>query len=84
MEIKSNEELMEDIGEAFLWTIIGDYVEHDFVQIKEALRKIGYIEQDMVEQIAWAKYKHLIVLMLLVLMLKKECFEYLLKCRHLL
>lgn len=55
MKINSNEELMEVIGEAFLWDIIGDYVEHDFTHIKEALRKIGYIKQDMVERIAWAE-----------------------------
>ena len=45
---------MKVIGEAFLWDIIGDYVEHDFTHIKEALHKIGYIKQEMVEQIAWA------------------------------
>lgn len=52
MKISSNEELMEVIGEAFLWDMIGDYVEHDFTHIKEALHKIGYIKQEMVEQIA--------------------------------
>ena len=46
---------MEVIGEAFLWDIISDYVEHDFTHIKEALHKIGYIKQEMVEQIAWAE-----------------------------
>ena len=55
MKISSNEELMEVIGEAFLWDIISDYVEHDFTHIKGALHKIGYIKQEMVEQIAWAE-----------------------------
>ena len=55
MKISSNEELMEVIGEAFLWDIICDYVEHDFTHIKEALHKLGYISQEMVEQIAWAE-----------------------------
>ena len=55
MKISSNEELMEVIGESFLWDIIGDYVEHDFTHIKESLHKIGYIEQKRVEQIAWAE-----------------------------
>ena len=55
MTINSNEELVEAIGEAFLWDIICDYVEHDLANIKEALRKKVYIEQERVEQIAWAE-----------------------------
>ena len=55
MKISSNEELLEVIGEAFLWDVISDHVEHDLTHIKEALHKIGYIDQEMVEQIAWAE-----------------------------
>ena len=55
MKISSNEELLEVIGEAFLWDVISDHVEHDLTHIKEALHKIGYIDQQMVEQIAWAE-----------------------------
>ena len=55
MKISSNEELLEVIGEAFLWDVISDHVEHDLTHIKEALYKIGYIDQEMVEQIAWAE-----------------------------
>ena len=55
MIIRSNEELIEIAGEAFLWDIICDYVEHDITHIKDALCKIGYIRQEVVEQITWAK-----------------------------
>ncbi|MBR3630909.1 MAG: hypothetical protein IKN55_10650 [Oscillospiraceae bacterium] len=55
MEIQSNEDLLDVLGEDFLWTIIEDYIEHDFPHIKEALRKIGRIDQAVVDTIAWAE-----------------------------
>ncbi len=55
MEINSNEELVEIIGEAFLWDIIGEYISTDVKNIKEILSRIGYVELDDVEKITYAK-----------------------------
>ena len=51
MDIQSNEDLLDVIGEDFLWEIIGDYIEHDLEHIKDALRKLGYIDQAAVDTI---------------------------------
>ncbi len=55
MEINHNEELIEIIGEAFLWDIIGEYISTDVKNIKEELSRIGYIELDDVEKITSAE-----------------------------
>ena len=52
MNIHSNEELLAVIGEAFLWDIVGAYVENDLQHIKEALIDgCGWIALETIERI---------------------------------
>ena len=55
MEINRNEELVEMIGEAFLWEIISEYICTDIKKMKEEFSRIGYIELDDVEKIISAE-----------------------------
>lgn len=55
MEINRNEELVEIIGEAFLWDIIGKYISTDVKHIKEELSRKAYIELDDIEKITSAE-----------------------------
>ena len=55
MEINRNEELVEMIGEAFLWEIISEYICTDVKKMKEELSRIGYIELEDVEKIISAE-----------------------------
>lgn len=57
MEIKSNEELIEIVGEDFLWDIVGEYITTDIEHLKEALRTLRYIERDDVEKITSAEHR---------------------------
>lgn len=55
MEINSNEELIEIIGEDFLWDIIDDYISTDVKNLKRAISILGYIELDDIEKITSAE-----------------------------
>ncbi|MBQ8968010.1 hypothetical protein [Ruminococcus sp.] len=55
MKINSNEELLEVIGEGFLWNIVSEYIAHDIEHIKEALRQLGYIDQADVDKLTFAE-----------------------------
>lgn len=57
MKIKSNEELIEIIGEALLWDIAGEYVATDIEHLKEALLTLGYVEHNDIEQITSANHR---------------------------
>ena len=55
MEINSNEELIETIGELFLWDVIDDYISTDVKNIKEAISNLAYIEKDDIDKITSAE-----------------------------
>ncbi len=55
MKINSNDELIEIIGEAFLWDIIDDYISTDVKNLKNAISILGYIELDDIEKITSAE-----------------------------
>ena len=55
MEMNRKEELIEMIGETFLWTIVSEHVCTDVKKIKEELSVISYIEPDAVEKITSAE-----------------------------
>lgn len=57
MKIKSNEELIEIVGEALLWDIAGEYITTDIEHLKEALLTLGYIEHNDVEKITSANHR---------------------------
>ena len=55
MEINSNEELIEVIGEGLLWDIVGDYIESDVKHIQTEISKLAYIELDNIQKITSAE-----------------------------
>ena len=57
MEINNNDELIEIIGEEFLWEIVGNYVETHLELLKEAMRPLGYIDCNDVEKIRFAEVR---------------------------
>ena len=57
MRINSNDKLVEIIGEAFLWDIVGNYAETHLELLKEALRPLGYIDYEDVDKITFAEVR---------------------------
>ena len=57
MEINNNDELIEIIGEEFLWEIVGNYVETHLELLKEAMRPLGYIDYNDVQKITFAEVR---------------------------
>ena len=55
MEINNNDQLIETIGEEFLWTIVSNYVETHLELLKEAMKPLGYIDHNDVEKITFAE-----------------------------
>ena len=53
MKFNNKEEMIEKIGEEFLWNIISEYVENDVQGVRESvIENVGNIDLDMIEQIA--------------------------------
>lgn len=46
-----NKEFVEKLGVDFLWNIIDDYISKDVNNIKNAIKKLGYIESDDINKI---------------------------------
>ncbi len=57
MKINSNDKLVEIIGEAFLWDIVGNYAETHLELLKEALRPLGYIDYEDVDKITFVEVR---------------------------
>lgn len=57
MNITSNDELVEIIGEGLLWDIVGNYAETHLEFLKEALRPLGYIDYEDVDKITFAEVR---------------------------
>ena len=57
MKIDSNDELVEIIGEALLWDIVGNYTETHLELLKEALRPLGYIDHEDIDKITFAEVR---------------------------
>ena len=57
MNITSNDELVEIIGEGLLWDIVGNYAETHLEFLKEALRQLGYIDYEDVDKITFAEVR---------------------------
>ena len=55
MNITSNDELVEIVGEGLLWDIVGNYAETHLEFLKEALRPLGYIDYEAVKTITSAE-----------------------------
>ncbi len=55
MAITSNEELMETVGENFLWDVVSAYVEADPEGIRASLRPIGYLAPADIEKLSEAE-----------------------------
>lgn len=57
MNINSNDELIDIIGEGLLWDIVGNYAETHLEILKEALRPLGYIEYEDIDKITFAEVR---------------------------
>jgi len=57
MNINSNDELVEIIGERLLWDIVGNYAETHIEFLKEALRPLGYIDYEAIDKLRFAEVR---------------------------